>query len=185
MEIRPIQKSEYLEASKLLSQAFQKTPLINAAIYDNNSKILQLAFKFMISKKNAKVIVAKEDKIVGVMTMVQCPEKKYSLIFKIKKLLTRIFGNKTAKNLLRIEKIWKKYDPKKPHWHLGPIAVLPEKQNNGIGKKLIAYCIENIDGPAYLEVDQIKNVKLYEKFDFKVIGTTEILSIKNWFMWRD
>ena len=37
---------------------------------------------------------------------------------------------------------------------------------------------------AYLETDQQRNVRLYERFGFEVQDTDMVLGVKNWFMWR-
>ena len=38
---------------------------------------------------------------------------------------------------------------------------------------------------AYLETDAEANVRLYQRFGFDVVGTTEIYDGPNYFMWRE
>jgi hypothetical protein len=39
-------------------------------------------------------------------------------------------------------------------------------------------------GPAYLETDRDATVRLYSKFGFEVVDTTDIFGVPNSFMWR-
>ncbi len=82
---------------------------------------------------------------------------------------------------------WAKLDPKQPHWHFGPFAVLPERQGQGIGSQLLTYFCEHVDrlgAAAYLETDKPENVRLYQRFGFEVTSEKPVLGVPNWFMWR-
>jgi hypothetical protein len=37
---------------------------------------------------------------------------------------------------------------------------------------------------AYLETDKAENVRLYQRFGFKVVAEAEVLGVRNWFMSR-
>ncbi len=55
------------------------------------------------------------------------------------------------------------------------IAVLKKYQNNSVGSKLIDFIISNINVDIFLEVN-VNNkaaIKLYEKYNFKIINTRE------------
>ncbi len=83
---------------------------------------------------------------------------------------------------------WSKHHPEEPHWHLGPIAIVPEMQGQGIGSQLLEHFCKQVDQAgqaAYLETDRPENVPLYERFGFSVTGETILLGVRNWFMWRD
>jgi len=89
---------------------------------------------------------------------------------------------------LKMTGVWTKHDPKEPHWHIGPIGVDPAWQGQGVGKALLGSLLEMADEdglPAYLETDVDRNVALYEKFGFHVIGQENILGVNNRFMRRD
>lgn len=82
---------------------------------------------------------------------------------------------------------WEKHDPKQPHWHLGPLGVLPEKRGRGIGSQLLEYCCEYVDQfdqASYLETEQLKNVHLFERFDFSVTKEVPVFGVPTWLMWR-
>jgi ribosomal protein S18 acetylase RimI-like enzyme len=87
----------------------------------------------------------------------------------------------------KMQSVWAENDPKKPHWHLGPVGVLPEMQRQGIGSQMLKRACEFIDqklSAAYLEADRSENLPLYEQFGFSTIGEADIFGAQNWFMWR-
>ncbi|HEY86448.1 MAG TPA: GNAT family N-acetyltransferase [Dehalococcoidia bacterium] len=89
--------------------------------------------------------------------------------------------------MLTAMRVWSKHHPRKFHWHLGPIAVVPEVQERGIGSQLLEYFCRHVDQAgqaAYLETDRPENVPLYERFRFSVIEEAPVLGVRNWFMWR-
>ena len=69
--------------------------------------------------------------------------------------------------------------PDEPHWHLPMIGVEPNAQNRGIGGKLMTYGASRCDQegtPAYLESSNPRNIPLYERHCFEVMG--EIRAVK-------
>jgi GNAT superfamily N-acetyltransferase len=59
-----------------------------------------------------------------------------------------------------------------PYWSLGPIAVLPKHQGEGIGSFLLREKLRQIDNerlPCFLATQDAKNVPLYEHFGFRLI----------------
>jgi GNAT superfamily N-acetyltransferase len=82
---------------------------------------------------------------------------------------------------------WARRDPSEPHWHLGPVAVDPLLQGQGIGTAMLnAFCaiVDGTNAYAYLETDKHENVCLYQRFGFTVAESAEVLGVPNWFMWR-
>lgn len=65
------------------------------------------------------------------------------------------------------------HHPREPHWYLPMIGVDGAKRGSGIGSELMAYAVERCDAdglPAYLESSNPRNISLYERFGFEVIG---------------
>lgn len=63
--------------------------------------------------------------------------------------------------------------PKEPHWYLPMIGVDTNQQGNGIGSALMKYALDRIDEeglPAYLESSNPRNISLYRRFGFEVVG---------------
>jgi ribosomal protein S18 acetylase RimI-like enzyme len=70
-----------------------------------------------------------------------------------------------------------KYHPTEPHWYLPLIGVDPSQQGNGVGSALMKHALEIVDRdhmPAYLESSNPKNVSLYERHGFEVIGEIQV-----------
>lgn len=70
-----------------------------------------------------------------------------------------------------------KYHPTEPHWYLPLIGVDPSRQGNGVGSALMKHALEIVDRdhlPAYLESSNPKNVSLYERHGFEVIGEIQV-----------
>lgn len=65
------------------------------------------------------------------------------------------------------------YHPKEPHWFLPLIAVDPMWQGQGIGSALMRFAASKLDETgtrAYLESSNPRNISLYVRHGFKVIG---------------
>jgi ribosomal protein S18 acetylase RimI-like enzyme len=77
------------------------------------------------------------------------------------------------KDLLGVFEQMGKFHPHEPHWYLPMIAVDPFRQGQGIGSKLMTFALERCDEeqmPAYLEAWNPRNLPLYERYGFGVIG---------------
>jgi ribosomal protein S18 acetylase RimI-like enzyme len=96
-------------------------------------------------------------------------------------------GPRSALRVLRWTAAWAERDPEDPHVHLGPLAVEPRRQGQGIGSRILTEHCSKLDEEGqigYLETDKAENVALYERFGFQVVGEAEIIGVLNWFMWR-
>jgi ribosomal protein S18 acetylase RimI-like enzyme len=66
-----------------------------------------------------------------------------------------------------------KAHPQEPHWFLPAIGVDPRHQGRGHGSALLARSLEACDrdhAVAYLEASNVRNVPLYQRFGFDVVG---------------
>jgi GNAT superfamily N-acetyltransferase len=57
------------------------------------------------------------------------------------------------------------------------IGVVPDKQGNGYGSALLRHALERCDSDdklAYLESSSDKNIPLYERHGFEVLGTIQV-----------
>jgi ribosomal protein S18 acetylase RimI-like enzyme len=65
------------------------------------------------------------------------------------------------------------YHPKEPHWYLAMIGVDPARQGRGYGSAILKESLKRCDQDgvmAYLESSNPKNVPLYERHGFEVLG---------------
>lgn len=65
------------------------------------------------------------------------------------------------------------YHPHEPHWYLAMIGVDPARQGRGLGSAILKESLRRCDEDgaiAYLESSNPKNVPLYERHGFEVMG---------------
>lgn len=65
------------------------------------------------------------------------------------------------------------YHPSEPHWYLPLIGVDPIQQGKGYGEALMAHALTRCDRdkvPAYLESTNPRNIPLYRRHGFEVLG---------------
>lgn len=70
-----------------------------------------------------------------------------------------------------------KYHPAEPHWYLTMIGVDPSRQGNGVGSALMKHALiacDRDDSIAYLESSNPRNILLYERHGFEVIGEIQV-----------
>lgn len=69
------------------------------------------------------------------------------------------------------------YHPVEPHWYLPLIAVDPSCQGQGHGSALMREALERCDRDgvlAYLESSNPRNITLYQRHGFEVMGTIQV-----------
>jgi ribosomal protein S18 acetylase RimI-like enzyme len=69
------------------------------------------------------------------------------------------------------------YHPHEQHWHLPLIGVDPASQGRGYGSALLSHALDECDRQqilAYLEATSPRNVLLYERHGFEVLGTIQV-----------
>lgn len=187
-----LQPEEILEASALLGRAMCTNPVHVAVLQGQGEKerrCLEAMFRLMLKHAPGRVLLAKDSgRIVGVMRLVEAPRcypSPVQRLIQMSLMLTTLRGR--LPRVLRWLSIWAKHDPKQPHWHLGPLGVLPERQGQGIGSRLLESFCEHLDqlqAAGYLETDRPENVRLYERFGFSVTGEAPVYGARTWFMWR-
>jgi ribosomal protein S18 acetylase RimI-like enzyme len=68
------------------------------------------------------------------------------------------------------------YHPSEPCWYLPMIGVDPVCQGHGYGSALLRHALEQCDRdrmPAYLESSNPRNIPLYQRHGFEIIGTIQ------------
>jgi ribosomal protein S18 acetylase RimI-like enzyme len=69
------------------------------------------------------------------------------------------------------------YHPAEPHWYLPFIGVDPARQGNGYGSALMEYALIRCDREnklAYLESSNPRNIPLYKRHGFELLGTIQV-----------
>jgi GNAT superfamily N-acetyltransferase len=70
-----------------------------------------------------------------------------------------------------------RYHPSEPHWYLPLIGVAPSRQGRGYGSALMEHALRRCDQeglPAYLESSNPRNVPLYQRHGFEIMGTIQL-----------
>lgn len=68
------------------------------------------------------------------------------------------------------------YHPTEPHWYLPFIGVDVPRQGRGLGSALLRHALEQVDREhrrAYLETANPRNIPLYERHGFELVGRIE------------
>jgi len=131
----------------------------------------------------------RDDTLIGVCGAAQPGFCQPTLLEKLSVLPAVVFGKPpgTALRVLRWTDAWAQRDPAEPHWHLGPVAIEPSAQRQGVGSALLTALCLHVDANgalAYLETDRQANVRFYEKFGFAVAAEADVLGVPNWFLSR-
>ena len=77
-----------------------------------------------------------------------------------------------------------------PHWYLGYLGARSARQGQGLGTELLREVLAGADTngvPAYLESSNERNLSVYERNGFRVVGQLQALGRGPtiWRMWRD
>jgi ribosomal protein S18 acetylase RimI-like enzyme len=94
--------------------------------------------------------------------------------------LTALIGEHAPKeqqaDLDRVFAQMETYHPSEPCWYLPLIGVDPTCQGRGYGSALLRYALEQCDRdgmPAYLESSNPRNIPLYQRHGFEIIGAIQ------------
>ena len=69
------------------------------------------------------------------------------------------------------------YHPKEPHWYLPLIGVEAIHQGHGYGSALMEHALVPCDQDqtlAYLESSNPRNISLYQRHGFEILGTIQV-----------
>jgi len=94
--------------------------------------------------------------------------------------LVALFQNTVSKDiqddLFAVFEQMGEFHPREPHWYLPLIGVDPTRQNKGYGAMLMQHALAVCDRermPAYLESSNPRNITLYQRHGFEILGTIQ------------
>ena len=195
LSIRALSQYELADAVAICAQAMCDNPL-HIKVFGQSEKKRQrrlrrffLGMLAFVERKGWLYGAFVEQRLVGVLGVFAPNHCTPSIIDAMRLIRYLLFSNSLF-GLLRMAiwlGSWAKLNPRTPHWHLGPLAVDPNWQGQGIGRKLLERAIEQADNakenaPLYLETDKLENVRYYKKFGFYTIDTPIILGTQSWLM---
>ena len=92
-------------------------------------------------------------------------------------LLQRTVPEQKLKDVFAAFEQMARYHPSEPHWYLPLIGVDPFHQGKGYGAALMQHALIPCDRDrtlAYLESTNPKNISLYERHGFELLGTIQV-----------
>jgi ribosomal protein S18 acetylase RimI-like enzyme len=194
IEIRKMSTEDMAAACRILGLAFADNPNTLAIVGGDRARAERMlrtgARVAKLARKASHALIAEQGGgIVGVLNAAEWPQCQMGTLEKLATAPTMIrAAGSGSLRALKLSTVWARHDPHEPHWHVGPIGVLPEVHGRGVGTALLNAFLESIDttrSAAYLEADVDKNVALYQKVGFKVTAREDILGVDNRFMWRE
>lgn len=183
-------------AAQILSRAMFDNPVkirvFRISDVERRRRALERFFRPVLSGLQQRGLIYgayRDDELVGICGVARPGFCQPTVLEKLRVLPAVAFGTPLGM-VLRVRHWadeWADRDFAKPHWHLGPVAIEPCVQRQGIGTALLtAFCLhmDAYGAAAYLETDQPANVQFYQKFGFAVIEEADVLGVPNWFMYR-
>lgn len=193
--IRPLAPDELPHAASVLAEGMRDNPLHLQAFgagTQRRQRCLRRLMGYVVDYVEGNGVLlgaCAQGELVGVLGMLEpgrCRPKPRRIL---KFALAIALGNTptAAWRIRRWFAAWARNDPREPHWHLGPLAVLPAWRRQGVGRRLMQHSCQYLDvlaSTAWLETDGMQNVLFYRSFGFVVTREAAVLGVRNWFMCR-
>ncbi|EAR23626.1 GNAT family N-acetyltransferase [Nitrococcus mobilis] len=193
IDIRPLSKGDLVMAAGICAQAMSDNPIHLQVFRGAQARRQRRLKRFFtgllpyILRKDGLLGAYADGTLIGVLGRLppgRCKPTWRDLLSLLPALLTSNSPAGTLRTVIWLN-TWLRHDPPTPHWHLGPLAVDPGWQNQGVGTQLMEYaCTEAAGTCLYLETDKLANVRFYQGFGFCVLATPSILVTPSWLMVR-
>ena len=92
-------------------------------------------------------------------------------------LLQQTVSEQIQKDFFPVLEQMGRYHPSEPHWYLPLMGVDPSQQGKGFGSALLHHTLMQFDRDnklAYLESSNPRNIPLYKRHGFELLGTIQI-----------
>lgn len=194
-QVRALTPAEKADPAAVLARGMLDNPIhVQAFGADagHRAHLLEVMFSAIVGRQleGGVVLGAFRDGslagVCGVMPPGGCPSAAGGKLPRLLALV-RDSGARNAGRVLEWMHDWTATDPSVEHWHIGPFAVEPRLQGQGIGRALLNACCRRVDEDgraAYLENDKAENLPLFEHFGFEVENRHLVLDTPVWFMLR-
>ncbi len=91
-------------------------------------------------------------------------------------LVQQTVSEQIQKDVFAVFEQMGRYHPSEPHWYLPLMGVDPSQQSKGFGSALLQHTLIEFDRDnklAYLESSNPRNIPLYKRHGFELLGTIE------------
>jgi len=180
-------KSDVKPAARVLSRAFQDSPIFVHLLPDPLERKNKLHYLFEIVVRDAirhGEVYATSQNLEGIAVWI--PSEKgesmspgrmirsgaLSLLFRF----SRDFSSRQGPVTATIDSAHKRHAPFR-HWFLQAIGADPAYQGKGYAGRLLKPMLARIDRenmPCYLDTEEERNVLIYQHYNFKVLEEAEI-----------
>ena len=191
--IRPLDVKDLLAAADICSQAMSDNPIhikvfgAQPALRERRLKRFFPGLLTYVQRKGGLYGAFADGLLIAVLGMLP-PNNCKPSISDLWQLLPTLLTSNSPMGTLRMAiwlSTWASIDSATPHWHLGPLAVAPVRQQQGIGTQLMEYALHKGPGDTfYLETDKLSNVEFYQGFGFSILAQPTILGTQSWVMMR-
>ncbi len=181
---------------ELLGRAFCDNPGMRATLGEDRARRLGRAIAAMRGLAATAARCGRVDVVragarpVGVSLTYGPGDRPRGLALAPTYLAALTTGPACIRRLLRLEEFLHTHHLRTPHHFLAILGVEPELQGRKVGSALLAALGARADAdglPCYLETDQEKNVRIYERHGFAVTGEhvlAELGGVPFWLMQR-
>jgi ribosomal protein S18 acetylase RimI-like enzyme len=196
VKLGQLRRTDLRPAALILSRAMRDNPLKVRAFAISNAerrrRALERFFRPVLLGLHQRGLIYgayRDNELVGICGIARPGFCQPTSLEKLRVLPAVVLGNPlvTAFRVLDWADAWAHRDLAGAHWHLGPVAIEPCVQRQGIGSALLtAFCVhmDAYGAVAYLETDRPANVHFYQKFGFAVVAEADVMGVPNWFMSR-
>jgi ribosomal protein S18 acetylase RimI-like enzyme len=187
--VSPIKNGLISDVYHVLARAYTHNAAHIAIFGKDNFKSNDLFFRQSMPCIEKDLFIARtDDKIIGVAGFRKHPANACAGSKPLEFTAASLEAPEFVIARLRERRvIWDEMEPKGPHYHIGPVAVLPEYQGKGAGSILMGYLCGVMDEKplmAYLETETVANLNFYSRFGFKSFYGTDIFRVPAYFMKR-
>jgi len=177
----------------ILTESFDKNKSANYAIHprkrNNAGRKSLMEYALDCTLYRGEVILNKQSTATALLVDSQKAKKTFKQTILDLKLALRVIGLLRVFKVMKRECFIEKHHPKTAFLYLWFLGVKKEHQGKGLGSELLDLIIQKSEAsnkPIYLETSMSENVRLYERFGFKIYKTwnSNEAAFTTWFMRR-
>ena len=150
VNVDKLERGATAEAARVTSRAFLRNPL-HVAAFKGDSEALrrreEAMYQTIFDHFPGELLAARwGTPLVGVLGMTLWPDCEVGAIRGLMVLPRLLLAlRELTPRLAAWRSAWAERHPKEPHWHLGPVAVLPRLQGQGVGSRMVQRFCDRVD----------------------------------------
>jgi ribosomal protein S18 acetylase RimI-like enzyme len=198
IEVRDADASDLSTLIEITSKAYRADPLIGYFVRNDSARSdgLRRLFDYCLREQalaHGQVTMTRDGSACAAWLPPAQARPTMSLVEQIALLprMARICSLARVPRLLATMRLLERHHPAgPPHHYLYVLAVVPERQGQGLGSALLRAGLRAIDqtcAATYLETASERNLALYRRHGFVVTGEARLPfdGPRLWFLWRE